>query len=297
MARPRTAAYFASQLSSLTEPVEGEGKTNGPTLRQAQDRPKPVSRYFTIFIAVLGVVLFAAFVALGTWQVQRLTWKLALIERVNQRVHAPATAAPGPELWSQISAATDEYRHVRVTGSFLKDRDTFVKAVTERGSGFWLLTPLRATDGTVVLVNRGFVQPEFGRPDAASFRAERTADAATSPISDVSVVGLLRISEPKGGFLRKNDAAGDNWFSRDVPAIAAARGLSQVAPFFVDAEAVPVLPSGGIEAADAESGTEPIAGLTVITFHNSHLVYALTWYALALMVVGAAWVVRRERRR
>jgi surfeit locus 1 family protein len=41
------------------------------------------------------------------------------------------------------------------------------------------------------------------------------------------------------------------------------------------------------EAADAPD--QPVGGLTVITFHNSHLVYAITWYALALMVAGAWW--------
>ena len=41
-------------------------------------------------------------------------------------------------------------------------------------------------------------------------------------------------------------------------------------------------------------GTWPRPGMTVIRFPNSHMVYALTWYGLALMVVGAAWLVRRN---
>jgi surfeit locus 1 family protein len=46
------------------------------------------------------------------------------------------------------------------------------------------------------------------------------------------------------------------------------------------------------------AGEEPVGGLTVISFHNNHLVYAVTWYGLALMVAGAClWVVRDERRR
>jgi surfeit locus 1 family protein len=41
---------------------------------------------------------------------------------------------------------------------------------------------------------------------------------------------------------------------------------------------------------------QPVAGLTVVSFHNNHLVYAITWYALALMVLGAAlWIAREER--
>jgi surfeit locus 1 family protein len=105
---------------------------------------------------------------------------------------------------------------------------------------------------------------------------------------------LLRISEPGGGFLRHNDPAGNRWYSRDIQAIAAARGLAQVAPYFVDADAAE-------DPADKQTGSgnldHPVGGLTVISFRNDHLVYAITWYALALMVLGAGlWLMREERR-
>ena len=37
--------------------------------------------------------------------------------------------------------------------------------------------------------------------------------------------------------------------------------------------------------------------MTVIQFSNTHAVYALTWYGLALMVLLAAWLVVRHNRR
>jgi surfeit locus 1 family protein len=190
------------------------------------------SRAARVALAVFAVIAFAGFFALGTWQVERRAWKLDLIARVDQRVHAPASAAPGQAEWPAISAANDEYRHLRVTGTFLPDKETLVQASTRLGAGFWVLTPLRAADGTVVLVNRGFVPPEA---------RERSARTAPEPQGETTVAGLLRLSEPHGGFLRKNDPAADRWFSRDVQAIAAARGLANVAPYFIDAEAAPVL--------------------------------------------------------
>ena len=110
----------------------------------------------------------------------------------------------------------------------------------------------------------------------------------------VTVQGLLRISEPGGGFLRHNDPAAQRWHSRDVAAIAAAQGLPNAAPFFIDAG----LPgSPGATAASASANTWPQAGMTVIRFANSHLVYALTWFGLALMtVVAGVYVARYERR-
>ncbi|MBS0338986.1 MAG: SURF1 family protein [Proteobacteria bacterium] len=233
-------------------------------------------------LAVLGLLALLAFctlVALGWWQVERRAWKLELIARVEARVHAAPVDLPGPARWPQVTAASDEYRRVRLAGHFLHERETQVQALTELGSGFWVLTPLELADGHVVLVNRGFVPPEL---------RDRITRMAVEPVGEVALVGLLRISEPGGGFLRSNDAQADRWYSRDVAAIAAARGLpaDRVAPFFVDADKEPM----------AEPD-QPVGGLTVISFRNSHLVYALTWFTLALLVLGAAWRVWLEEKR
>jgi surfeit locus 1 family protein len=225
-------------------------------------------------LALCALAAFAGFFALGTWQLERRAWKLDLIERVDQRVHAPAVDAPGPGQWQRVNKADDEYRHVRAGGRFLHDRETLVQATTELGSGYWVLTPLRMADGRSLLVNRGFVSP--------ALQKERAARGSGDPAEAVTVTGLLRMTEPRGALLRDNDPGADRWYSRDVQAIALARGLGEVAPYFVDADAA-ATPAGG-----------PVGGLTVIAFPNNHLVYALTWYALALMVAGAAWIVVRR---
>ncbi|HEX3141357.1 MAG TPA: SURF1 family protein, partial [Rhizobacter sp.] len=232
----------------------------------------------TIFLVALALAC-AGFAALGTWQIQRRAWKLDLIERVEQRVHAPAVAAPASAQWAQINAADDEYRHVVLRGRFLHERETLVQAVTALGGGYWVMTPLQLAEGGVVLVNRGFVPPEA---------RERGTRSANEPQGEQRVRGLLRLSEPGGGFLRSNQPAAGRWYSRDVAAIAQAHGLAPVAPFFVDAD-VEAPPPGG---------RWPAAGLTVTSFRNTHLVYALTWYALALMAAGAGgWVWREGRLR
>ncbi|QDP22631.1 SURF1 family protein [Bradyrhizobium cosmicum] len=234
----------------------------------------------SLWLAVLSLTAFAVLIALGVWQVERRAWKLALIDRVEQRVHAPAQPIPSPAAWSAVTAANDEYRHVSLTGRFLHDRETLVQAVTEGGPGYWVLTPLQRGDGTQVLVNRGFVPSE---------RRDASARRDGNPDGPVEITGLLRMSEPKGGFLRNNVPQHNRWYSRDVAAIAAARGLHEAAPFFVDADA------------GSQSGGGPIGGLTVVRFPNNHLIYALTWFALALMLAGWLFVTfggglfRRQR--
>ncbi len=223
-------------------------------------------------LAVLALIGIAGFMALGIWQVERRAWKLDLIARVDQRSHAAPVAAPGPAAWLAISRSTDEYRRVSVAGTFLQGKDVLVQAVSDLGAGFWVLTPLRTDTGFTVLINRGFVSPD-----------ERKANGFAPPTAPVTVTGLLRISEPKGGFLRTNDPDAGRWFSRDIPEIAKSQKLDPVAPYFIDAD----------KSLDAPG--QPHGGLTVVSFANNHAVYALTWLGLALMLAaGAVYVGRHE---
>ncbi|GAB3776159.1 SURF1 family protein [Ramlibacter monticola] len=233
-------------------------------------------------LATLVVVLAAAalacagFVALGAWQLQRLGWKEALIAQVESQLQAAPTPAPGPAQWAGLQPQ-DQYRRVAVRGRFDYARELLAGASTDFGAGYWVLTPLQTDAGWWLLVNRGFVP--------AGLRGQVPRGAAEQELS-----GLLRISEPGGGFLRANDPAAGRWYSRDVAAMAAAQGLAgSVAPYFVDAQAQPGAAPGW-----------PRAGLTVVRFRNDHLVYALTWFALAAIMAAAIGYLlldaRRQRR-
>ncbi|MET0963957.1 MAG: SURF1 family protein [Noviherbaspirillum sp.] len=243
------------------------------------DAPRRRSKTLGLALLLVAALACAGFVALGTWQVHRLQWKLDLIERVAQRVNAAPVPAPGRPDWERVSAANDEYRRVALSGTLLHALAARVQASTVLGSGYWLMTPLRRADGSVVMVNLGFIPANQGR-----------AAGPARPDTEAEVTGLLRMSEPGGGFLRSNDPAAERWYSRDVAALAAARGLPDPAPYFIDADAASA-------ARLAAGSAAPVGGLTVVSFHNNHLVYALTWYALALMLAGAClWVARGARR-
>jgi len=168
------------------------------------------------------------FAALGAWQLERLNWKLDLIATVDARVKAPASALPPPDDWPTVNATEDEYKHVVVTGQLLNRCETLVQALTELGGGYWVMTPLQTAQGTV-LVNRGFV-PSDKRDPATRATAE--------PEGSVTVTGLLRMSEPGGGFLRRNDPATSSGSSRSHVRVAAARGLAGAAESRTAARAV-----------------------------------------------------------
>ena len=208
--------------------------------------------------------LALGFVALGIWQLERRIWKHALIAAVAARSQAVPVAAPDPRTWSSLRADRDAYRRIHVSGRFLPGRRTLVRAVTERGAGYWVLVPLD-TGRFTLLVNRGFIP-----------QSERMA-RAQEPAGVVGLTGFLRISEPGGGFLRANDPTTDKWYSRDIAAIASARALLRAAPYFLDADAA------------ANAPGQPVGGLTVIRFADNHLSYALTWFAMAGLCLFGLW--------
>ncbi|SFU97203.1 surfeit locus 1 family protein [Methylobacterium sp. 174MFSha1.1] len=230
----------------------------------------PPPRHKRLFLVALSLLATALFLALGIWQVERRAWKLDLIARVEARLASSPVPAPGRAAWLTMSRDADEYRRVTARGRLLPDRAVRTLAVTEKGAGSWLLVPLVTEAGDTILVNRGFVPADWQPPPG---------DGEGS----VTVTGLLRIPEPGGGFLRSNDPAHDRWYSRDVAAIADAKGLGPVAPYFIDADA-----SGNRPGA-------PVGGLTVVAFRNHHLIYALTWFGLAALSGYAAYRALRER--
>ena len=223
--------------------------------------------------AAAALIAAAALAVLGVWQLERRVWKHELIAAVDARIGAAPVAAPGPDAWPRISARQDAYRRVTATGRFRHGDEVLVQAVTDRGAGFWVMTPLE-TPGFTLLVNRGFVPTNRRDPRA---RAEGNVAGA------VTVTGLLRLTEPDGAFLRTNDPSAGRWYSRDVAAIARAKGLARTAPYFVDADASPN-PDG-----------YPVGGLTVVQFRDHHLVYALTWFALCALALFFAWRLWRIR--
>jgi surfeit locus 1 family protein len=238
------------------------------------------SRYRSLLApGIATLIAFCLLVALGLWQLERKAWKESLIAQIDARAHG----APGEIVlearWPDWRAADDEFRRVRVTGTFLHDREVAVHGLMsgQRGSptqGFYIFTPLRLASGAVVMVNRGFVPADLRDP------ARRDEPA---PIGEVTVTGLVRAPEARGPFMPENDPAGERWFVRDLAEMARARGLERVAPFWIDLDAVP------------GASVWPRPGQTRLAIPNNHLGYALTWFGLglALLAVFGAWARRR----
>jgi surfeit locus 1 family protein len=246
--------------------------------------PAPPVRRSVLVTSLFVAVALAILLSLGTWQLQRLTWKEALIATLEERLAAPPVALPPARNWGKLDAGRDEYLRVAFTGTFENDKEALVYTTGSSmrddttGPGYWVLTPARLADGRTVIVNRGFV-PE-GRQDSGSRR-----DGLVS--GNVDIVGVLRWPDPPSLFTPAGDPARNLWFARDSAAIAAAKGIADAAPFYVEMES-PVPPGGLPHPAPVH----PI-------LPNSHLGYAITWFGLAAMLVAVygAWMIGRWRGR
>jgi surfeit locus 1 family protein len=231
-----------------------------------------------------ALVTLAAFVvlgALGTWQLERRAWKEALIETLTRRLSAPPIELPLAADWSKLAQEDTEYRRVRFRAEFPAGEEALVYTSGSAfrpdvtGTGYWIMSPARAAGG-VIVVNRGFV-PE-GRQDVNT-RAPGQHRGA------VDIVGVLRWPEVPGLFTPAGNPQRNLWFARDPVEIARAKNWGPVAPFYVEQEA-PV-PPGGL----------PQPGALKVQLPNDHLQYAITWYGLALVLLGVFgfWLRGRER--
>jgi surfeit locus 1 family protein len=205
--------------------------------------------------------------------VQRLHWKAALIAQVTAGLKADPVPAPGPETWPRLDLGARAYRPVTVTGHFDNGREIHViYTLTEPkgplgGLGYFVMTPLETADGWFVYVNRGFVPAAKADPAA---RPERQVEGETT------VTGALRQPGRRSWFMPADNAAKNQWFSRDPALYAAAEGVppAQVAPYIIDERFDPARP-GGL----------PQGGETAVDLPNNHLGYAITWYGLGLGLV------------
>jgi surfeit locus 1 family protein len=229
---------------------------------------------------VFVLAALAGLSALGTWQLERKAWKEALIAELDRKLSAPPTDLPARERWSQLNAATDEFRRVAFPAEFLPGEEALVYSSGSSlrpdasGPGYWVFAPVRLTGGSVVVVNRGFV-PE-GKQDPAGRQ---------KPSGVVDIVGAMRWPEARGTFTPADEPAKGLWFTRAPAAMAAAKNWGNVAPFYIDQEAPP-----------APGGLPRVAPLKP-SLTNNHLQYAITWYGLALVtLIAALFFVRAQRR-
>jgi surfeit locus 1 family protein len=223
-------------------------------------------------------VALAILVALGVWQLQRLKWKEGLLAHIAALQSAPARPVE-PELDALARGRDVGFTRVRATCPGLAAAPFLQLYGIRDGQAGWRLISaceVQSLKYRSLLVDRGFVA------DASAERPPvKPADRAP-----VEVTGVLRTPDKATFMTPANQPAANRWFSRDVPAMAAALGAPQPAPTMLF----------------AESATNPdlkslVPAPLPTEIPNRHLEYALTWFGLAAALAGvyAAVLLRRRK--
>jgi len=233
----------------------------------------------TIALGLFGVAILGG---LGTWQVQRLAWKEALIAELDARLTGDPIALP-----RTFEREAHEFRRIRLTGHFTGETGAHgfqdvAYLMTKRpwGAGYRVIQPFETTDGRVLLVERGYVPLDEKNEGGAAARS------TPAPDGELDFTGALRWPDDADGFNDLSAPPADNvWLTREVP---------RIAPLF---GAEPVLVVADVSTAP-EGADFPIPLPVTVDLPNDHLQYAVTWFSMAAIWAGFAVVlVRRARRR
>ncbi|WP_332686097.1 SURF1 family protein [Bosea sp. (in: a-proteobacteria)] len=247
------------------------------------DTTTSTSRPKLLLPALLTLVGVGVLCLLGSWQLQRMSEKHAFIERLRAQAEGPASAMPASAEWHSLDPAGLDLQRVAVKGTYLDNGIAGVRTTIASGppgsrqlSGFgrWVFQGFRLEDGATILVNRGFV------PEARYASIAPASGAAT-------VAGFLRAPEARNSFTPADLPGQREFYTRDPAAIAASLGLPP-APFYLEAER-----QGDGMTAPAGVDVKELIG----RIPDNHLQYALTWFGLALTLIGVfgafAWQARR----
>jgi cytochrome oxidase assembly protein ShyY1 len=193
--------------------------------------------------------------------------------------------APVDEVLSTDDAYADAeavaFRRVTATGTYDADRQVLVRGRSRDGApGSWVLTPLVREDGTVVVVNRGWI--------ANSGQLEGVPEDVEVPDGRVSVTGLLLPSESRGDYGPRDPEEGEltNLARADI-----ARMQRQM-----DEPLVPAYVQ--LTEQDPEPGRAAPALLALPAVDEGpHLSYAFQWFFFAgIGLVGYPIILRRAAR-
>ena len=219
-------------------------------------------------------IAFLILMALGLWQLERRAEKHALLHDIAQRMIAPAESIEG----LLIDESQAPFRHATAQGTFEHAQEAYVFAPRSDDSGthlgYKVITPLRLTASAVVFVDRGWV-PQERRAPGTRLKGQ--------PDGPVTIRGLLKTTTTPGLFTPEPDLAQRVWYLHDIAAMAAAFALKPATVLYLEASMA------------TPGGPEPIAELPEIP--DNHLQYALTWFALAVVLVIVYLVFHHSRGR
>lgn len=238
---------------------------------------------FPIILTAFMLLALVVLIMLGNWQRERLAWKEALLQTISERMQQPPRKID--EIVKIYNQSQDvAYWPVTLKGQFLHDKEQHYFATYKGASGYFIYTPVQLSGRDIyIFVNRGFV----------TFDKKNVETRQEGQIKgEVSIQGLSRNApEAKpSSVMPDNDLAQNIYYWQDITNMAAQTGITamgELLPFFMDADNA------------TNPGGWPIGGVTQVELPNNHLQYMITWYGIALTLLGVyvAYIIQWRRKK
>ena len=214
-------------------------------------------RYKLLF-SIFVFFFISVFIALGSWQIIRLNWKLELINQIESSLKdIPVNLS---------NSKHKNYLRIKTRGSIDFEKQIYLYNLNEKGKpGFEVINPLKVGNNNYLL-NRGWIP--FNKKE----------DETINVIDENYINGVLRKQIKPNIFKPENDLSENYWFTLDRDDIFKFTGKN-FSPYVIYL-------SGNNEFPKPKSITANIS--------NNHKKYALTWFSLAISILLIYLYLRKK---
>ena len=200
---------------------------------------------FSIFV----FFFISIFVALGSWQLVRLNWKLDLIEQIQSSLKE--------EPININNTVLKNYLRIKAIGTVDFENQIYLYNLNEKGEpGFEVINPIKINKENYLL-NRGWIP--FNKKNEKEINI----------IDENNIVGILRKQIKANMFKPKNDISNNYWFTLNREDLYDFTG-EKFSPYIIYL---------------SSKNEFPKTKLITANISNNHKKYAITWFSLAISIL------------
>ena len=200
---------------------------------------------FSVFVYFIILVLLS----LGFWQLYRLSWKLDLINQIENSLKVEPIELQNVE--------KKNYLRIKTSGQIDFEKQIYLYNLNESGKpGFEVINPIKIGKEDY-LINRGWIS--FDKKNKPEINI----------IDQKNIIGTLMLQSKSSSFKPKNEIDKNYWFTLDREDILkfTGRNFSKYIIYL----------NGSYE--------NPRPKLITAKISNNHKKYAITWFSMAISIL------------
>jgi surfeit locus 1 family protein len=231
---------------------------------------------------VLTLLLLPGFISMGCWQLRRADEKRALMSQ----------AAAGQSQTVALHAANADqltrYQHVSVQGVFDSEHQLLIDSMPSSSgqSGYRVCTPLKLADGSIVLIDRGWIAKDrISKDNTLAIPAFAALQVDSQPTAISGIIDEL----PRPGIRAGNAGITTSW-----PQILNYPGIEELRTLYGSSLQTRIVLMDADNSAGFERQWQIKQGFT----SERHIAYAVQWFgfAVTLLIIYIVVNLKRETR-